>query len=126
MLLTPLDLLFLAASSPAAQKAERDRVLATLTTLRAGLTGMSDQSATAAGAAMFSNAASDLFCHLRVARPDPRDQFESLASLVERALGKLSRHALAPEEVASMVSHIDLVLASMQQHTCQPSAKDVG
>ena len=100
---TPLDLVISllgrAAASPAAQKAGRENLVSTLASLHAGLLELpEDPHAVGAGAAQFSNAASDLFCHQRVSELGQRGGLDRLSGQVEAALHALKNGGLMARE----------------------------
>ena len=115
MIWTPFDLVSLVTSSPAARKAERDGIVATLVSLRTGLASAStDLPGASAGRSQFVNAASDLFCHQRVSDAGRRGRLDDLSARVEAALAPLQRGSLAPREAAALLERIDSTIASLQ------------
>jgi hypothetical protein len=114
MIWTPFDLISLVTSSPAAKKAERDGIVATLVLLRTGLAAASAGSSSAsAGRSQFVNAASDLFCHQRVSDAGRRGQLDGLSTRVEVALASLQSGSLNAQEAAALSAIIDSAIASL-------------
>lgn len=114
MIWTPFDLISLVTSSPAAKKAERDGIVATLVSLRNGLAAAStDLLRESAGRSQFVNAASDLFCHQRVSGAGRRGLLDGLSTRVEAALAALQRGTLNSQEAANLLVVIDSQIASL-------------
>jgi len=116
---TPLELLLslagLATSSKKARKAERERLLSILESLRTGLTASArgiDQSE--AGRGQFSNAASDFFCHIRVSAASLRGRLDNLSRQVEDALRTLQQGEMSAQEANDLLGALNTEIKSLR------------
>jgi hypothetical protein len=114
-----LDLLFslpgLAASSKEARKADRDGLVSILKSLRASLDVLTSDSGRAeVGKSQFSNAASDLFCHVRVSAANLHGRLDRLSAQVETVLGALQRGTVNVREVNSLLGALNTEIKSLQ------------
>ena len=119
MLLTPFDLLSLAASSQTARKAEQERLISTLEALRTSLASAISEppnSETKASKGQFSNAASDLFCQAKLLAASPSNyaRIEDLAAQVESVLLMLQREVLSTHEANRLFAVLDAEIERFQ------------
>ena len=114
VLSTPLDLISALASSEPALAAERERFVSTLGALRVGLeSALSASSCGATGVAQFSNAASDLFCQVRLLVSGSSQCYggiEELAAQVESVLPMLQSGRVQTEAASRLLSVLDAQL----------------
>jgi hypothetical protein len=119
--LSPLNDLFSLigrlASSKAALNAERLRVVSTLESLRTSLISASSESPDPHAVGRFSNAASDLFCHVRLLAASPGNAYvhlEGLANHVEVALSLLQRGVLSHHQSNELLALLEAELGRLQ------------
>jgi len=101
-------------TQPAAPDGETEALIATLMSLRAGLTKLPDGIRPHGEAAQFMNAASDLFSYQRVSALGRRGALDQLANQVEGALHVVKGAGLTAREKGELLLALDSTITSLR------------